>query len=70
VAVVSRPEENRGEMLVAVTNEPKLRIEELRETIRAKGFPNICAPREVKCVREIPMLGTGKVNHRELQKLI
>jgi acyl-[acyl-carrier-protein]-phospholipid O-acyltransferase/long-chain-fatty-acid--[acyl-carrier-protein] ligase len=70
VAVVSRPDENRGEMLVAVTNEPKLRIEELRETIRAKGFPNICVPREVKCVRAIPMLGTGKVNHRELQKLI
>jgi acyl-coenzyme A synthetase/AMP-(fatty) acid ligase len=27
-------------------------------------------PREIKVVKEIPKLGTGKVNHRELQKLL
>jgi acyl-coenzyme A synthetase/AMP-(fatty) acid ligase len=27
-------------------------------------------PREIKYVRDIPKLGTGKVNHRELQKII
>ena len=44
--------------------------EEIRAVLRAKGLPNICAPREVKFIREIPKLGTGKVNHRELQKLV
>jgi len=70
VAVVSKPDEDKGEMLIAVSNEPKLQLEEIRSVLRAKGLPNICAPREVKFLREIPRLGTGKVNHRELQKLV
>jgi len=70
VAVLSRPDEDKGEMLVAVTNESRLQLDEIRAAIRAKGLANLCAPREVKHVREIPKLGTGKVNHRELTKLI
>ena len=42
----------------------------VEELVKAKGLANFCAPREVKYVREIPKLGTGKVNHRELAKLI
>jgi acyl-[acyl-carrier-protein]-phospholipid O-acyltransferase/long-chain-fatty-acid--[acyl-carrier-protein] ligase len=70
VAVVSRPDQDKGEVLVAVTNEPRLRLEEIRAVIQAKGFTNICVPREVRVVKEIPRLGTGKVNHRELAKLL
>jgi acyl-[acyl-carrier-protein]-phospholipid O-acyltransferase/long-chain-fatty-acid--[acyl-carrier-protein] ligase len=70
VAVVTRPDEYRGEALIAVTNEPRLQLEEIRAAIKAKGLTNLCAPREVKVVRDIPKLGTGKVNHRELGKLI
>ena len=70
IAVLSRPDEEKGERLVAVTNESRLQPDEIRATIKAKGLANICAPREVKYVREIPKLGTGKVNHRELAKLI
>jgi acyl-[acyl-carrier-protein]-phospholipid O-acyltransferase/long-chain-fatty-acid--[acyl-carrier-protein] ligase len=69
-AVVSRPDEDKGEVLIAVTNEPKLQIDEIRAAIKAKGLTNLCVPREIKVVKEIPKLGTGKVNHRELQKLI
>ncbi|MBM3880141.1 MAG: AMP-binding protein [Verrucomicrobia bacterium] len=70
VAVVARPDEDKGEALIAVTNEPRLRLGEIRAAIQAKGLTNLCAPREVKCVREIPKLGTGKVNHRELAKIL
>ncbi len=66
VAVVTRPDEGKGEMLIAVTNEPKLQLEEIRAAIKAKGLSNLSAPREIKVVREIPKLGTGKINHREL----
>ncbi len=59
-----------GESLVAVSNEPKLQLEEIRAAIKARGLSNLYVPREVKYVREIPKLGTGKVNHRELQKII
>ncbi len=67
IAVVTRPEENKGEALIAVTNEPKLTLDEIRDAIKAKGLTNLSVPREIKVVKEIPKLGTGKVNHRELQ---
>ncbi len=70
IAVVTRPDEGRGEALIAVTNEAKLQLDEIRAAIKAKGLGNLCVPREIKVVREIPKLGTGKVNHRELAKLI
>jgi len=70
VAILSRPDSDKGEVLVAVTNEKKMQLDEVRAVLRAKGFPNIGAPRELRFFREIPKLGTGKVNHRELQKLI
>jgi len=53
-----------------VTNEAKLTLDEIREAIKGKGLTNLSVPREVKVVREIPKLGTGKVNHRELQTLM
>jgi acyl-[acyl-carrier-protein]-phospholipid O-acyltransferase / long-chain-fatty-acid--[acyl-carrier-protein] ligase len=70
VAVLSRPDADRGEALVAVTNEPKLSMDDIRMAIKAKGLSNLYVPREIKVVHEIPKLGTGKVNHRELQKMI
>jgi acyl-[acyl-carrier-protein]-phospholipid O-acyltransferase / long-chain-fatty-acid--[acyl-carrier-protein] ligase len=70
VAVVSKPDADRGEALVAVTNEPKLKLDQVRVALKSKGFSNLCVPREVLALREIPKLGTGKVNHRELLKLV
>ncbi len=70
VAVIARPDEDKGEVLIAVTNEPRLRLDEIRAALRARGLPNLCVPREVVAVREIPKLGTGKVNHRELARLV
>jgi acyl-[acyl-carrier-protein]-phospholipid O-acyltransferase/long-chain-fatty-acid--[acyl-carrier-protein] ligase len=70
VAVVTRPDEGKGEVLIAVTNEPKLQLDEIRTAIKAKGLSNLSVPREIKVVREIPKLGTGKINHRELAKML
>jgi len=70
VAILARPDEDRGEALVAVSNDAKLQIEEIRAVLKAKGLSNLCVPREIKFVHDIPKLGTGKVNHRELQKLL
>ncbi len=70
VAVVARPDEAKGERLMAVTNEPKLTLEEVRNAIRARGLSNLAVPRQIKVLREIPRLGTGKINHRELETLV
>ncbi|MBK9139947.1 MAG: AMP-binding protein [Verrucomicrobia bacterium] len=70
VAVLARPDEDKGEALVAFTNEPRLGLDELRAAIKARGLTNLCVPREVRFVKEIPKLGTGKINHRELASLL
>jgi acyl-[acyl-carrier-protein]-phospholipid O-acyltransferase/long-chain-fatty-acid--[acyl-carrier-protein] ligase len=70
VAVITRPDENKGEALIAVTNEPKLTLDEIRDAIKAKSLTNLSTPREIKTVKEIPKLGTGKVDHRGLQALM
>ena len=70
IAVLARPDTDRGEALMAVCNEQKLQLEEVRAAIKAKGLSNLYVPREIKYMRDIPKLGTGKVDHRELQKTI
>jgi acyl-[acyl-carrier-protein]-phospholipid O-acyltransferase/long-chain-fatty-acid--[acyl-carrier-protein] ligase len=70
IAILSRPDADRGEALVAVSNDQKLQLDEIRAAIKAKGLSNLYVPKEIKYVRDIPKLGTGKVNHRELQKMI
>lgn len=69
-AVLAVPDEEKGEQLIAVTNEPRLTPDEIRQAVKARGLSNLCVPREIKVVKEIPKLGTGKVNHRELAKMI
>ena len=66
VAVVALPDAEKGERLVAVTNEPKLELAEIREAITAAGLTNLYAPRDLQVVDELPKLGTGKLNHREV----
>ena len=70
VAIITRLDEGKGEALIAVTNEPKLTLDEIRDAIKAKGLTNLSVPREIKVVKEIPKLGTGKVDHRGLQALL
>jgi acyl-[acyl-carrier-protein]-phospholipid O-acyltransferase/long-chain-fatty-acid--[acyl-carrier-protein] ligase len=68
IAILTRPDDNKGELIVAVSNEPRLQLNEIREAIKNRGMSNLCAPRLLQCVKEIPKLGTGKVNYRELAK--
>ncbi len=70
VAVVAVPDAEKGEKLVALANEPRLQLADLRAAIRAKGLSNLCAPRELRFVHAIPKLGSGKTDHRELARLL
>jgi acyl-[acyl-carrier-protein]-phospholipid O-acyltransferase/long-chain-fatty-acid--[acyl-carrier-protein] ligase len=70
IAVIARPDDLKGEKLVAVCNEPGLKLEEVRQALRARGFSNLAAPRELKYLHELPHLGTGKIHHRLLEKMV
>jgi len=68
IAILSIADPDHGEALVAIANDSRLKLEDLRPVIKAKGLGNLCIPRELKFVHDIPKLGTGKVNYRELHK--
>jgi acyl-[acyl-carrier-protein]-phospholipid O-acyltransferase/long-chain-fatty-acid--[acyl-carrier-protein] ligase len=70
VAVIAAPDAAKGEKLIAVTNEPKLSLDAVREVVRGRGLSSLAMPRELKLVRELPRLGTGKANHRELERTL
>jgi acyl-[acyl-carrier-protein]-phospholipid O-acyltransferase/long-chain-fatty-acid--[acyl-carrier-protein] ligase len=70
LAVIAHSDEHKGEKLVAVTNEPKLTLEEVRQAIRSRGLSNLAAPREIRFLPELPRLGTGKINFRELERVL
>ena len=70
IAVVARLDAARGEKLIAVTNEPRLTLEELRDAIQARGLGNLAVPRAIKVLHDLPHLGTGKLDYRELDKLV
>ena len=68
VVVVARPDEKRGEKLLAVTNEPRLTLPALAAAISAKGLTNLAIPKDLRLVGSIPLLGTGKTDYRGLEK--
>ena len=47
IAVITRPDEEKGEVLIAVANEPRLQLAEIRAVIKAKGLNNLSVPREI-----------------------
>ena len=70
IAVIARPDADKGEQLIAATNQPGLEVSEIRAAIAAAGLPNLAAPREIKVLEEIPVLGSGKINYPELGRLV
>jgi len=70
VAVVALSDADKGEKLVAVTNEPALQLAEVRAAITAAGMTNLCTPRDLRVMEELPKLGTGKLNHREVLQFV
>jgi acyl-[acyl-carrier-protein]-phospholipid O-acyltransferase/long-chain-fatty-acid--[acyl-carrier-protein] ligase len=70
VAVLARPDPERGESLVAVADEPRLKLAELRAAIHAKGLGNLCFPRALIVVSKLPILGTGKIDYPALEILV
>jgi len=70
VAVLAVPDSAKGEAIVAVANEPRLTLDRIRRCLQEQKCSNLCLPRELKTVPEIPKLGTGKIDHRALAAIL
>jgi acyl-[acyl-carrier-protein]-phospholipid O-acyltransferase/long-chain-fatty-acid--[acyl-carrier-protein] ligase len=66
-AVLSRPDANKGECLILVTNNASLTLQDVWQALQSQGHNNLSFPREIKFVENIPLLGTGKTDYRTLE---
>ena len=67
-AVTGIVDESKGECLVLLTTF-EVNSRSLGEELRNKGVPNLWIPKQIKQVKEIPVLGTGKLDLRKLKEL-
>lgn len=69
-AVVTQPDSVRGEAMIAVTTNPQGTIKELGLKARSLGLAELFIPKKLMHLKEIPLMGSGKVNYIELNKLV
>ncbi len=68
-AVVSIPDDRKGEQLVLVTDRPDADREALSAHAKANGIAEIMVPRTVVVSDSVPLLATGKVDYPAVQAL-
>ncbi len=62
-AVVAIPDEKKGERLVLVTENENADRAELLAAGQKKGLAEIMIPRMILKIRELPLMGTGKIDY-------
>ncbi len=68
-AAVAAPESGRGETIVLLTEDAMLRREQLQQSAREIGAPELAIPRRIIAVPEIPYLGNGKKDYVRIDRL-
>jgi acyl-[acyl-carrier-protein]-phospholipid O-acyltransferase/long-chain-fatty-acid--[acyl-carrier-protein] ligase len=68
-AVVTLPDERKGEALVLVTEQPDADRAALIAAARQQGMPELYVPRTVVKVQKLPLLGTGKADYLAAKKI-
>lgn len=71
IAVTGVPDEGRGEKLVVLHTLDEEQIALLKERINGSTLPNLWRPRagDYYQIAEIPVLGTGKIDIRQLKNM-
>ncbi|MGE4277970.1 MAG: acyl-[ACP]--phospholipid O-acyltransferase [Magnetospirillum sp.] len=68
-AVVALPDERKGEQLVLLTQATDANRDILGAHFRARGLSELLVPKQVLTLRQIPLLGSGKIDYTKAREL-
>jgi acyl-[acyl-carrier-protein]-phospholipid O-acyltransferase/long-chain-fatty-acid--[acyl-carrier-protein] ligase len=68
-AVVAVPDAKKGEQLVLITGNDKAKREDLQAHCKTAGLSELMVPKTVLPVKQVPLLGTGKIDYVAVQAL-
>ncbi|MBF2735002.1 MAG: AMP-binding protein [Betaproteobacteria bacterium AqS2] len=65
IAVIAVPDEERGEKLIAFSQDMNVTLEQMQQAVQAADLPALWAPQEIVYMEdsEFPLLGTGKFDY-------
>ena len=68
--ILTQPDEKKGEQLVLITNKEDADIKTIREYFRNQGLSELWMPKKVIYRKDIPVLGSGKIDYVTAQTLL